>query len=183
MSIEQLELASLQVFSNGSLDRVAIYDSNFNPVLTRSKKMGASVDNSAQITRQPLENGETFTDHIIYEPVGISMSLIMQANDYRIEYPQLKQFYDNAEELIITLGTGVYDNMVLETIPSQETTSQYDCVIVNATFIYKKTVTPEFQEVPKQAQNTSTVKTGTVTADTPSDSQEGESSELLKFFE
>ena len=164
MSIEQLELAALEVLSNNTLDVIAIYTENFIPVLTGTKKMSLTVDNRSKLARQPVESGASIIDHKTILPVEIRLNLFFDSMRYRIDYPQIKQFYDNSDSLIIQTRSGIYKNMYIESLPHNESPGRYDTLMMSLSMVEVNFIVPEFEEVPQDPKNTATKDAGSVQA-------------------
>ena len=78
----------------------------------------------AEITRYPVENGSSISDHIIYQPIGLDIDGLM-GSGYAFDIKDFFQSAIDTHESIITLmnsktafdvvtGLKVYSNMVIE---------------------------------------------------------------------
>ena len=84
-----------------AVDVVGVYDVNFNQVFPDGRPIKATVKEEATFFKHPLENSASRTDHIIFNPVEVSLSVILTGYQYRNVYQQIKQIFRAQTELIV----------------------------------------------------------------------------------
>ena len=98
---------------NASADVVAVFDQDFNQVFENARPIKAAVNEESKIMDHPLETGATISDHQIFLPIGIELSLILSRDDYRSVYQQIKQLFRTNSILTVQTRTDSYPNMLI----------------------------------------------------------------------
>lgn len=154
MSLGALGLQAL--IARYSQDVVALYaqDESGAPteqLVPEAHIMKASINVQAKIFRHPLADGTTIIDHRIVQPIEIELAVVLSntrrlfreagisinepSNDVlRNTYNVLLKFFNAGTLLAIQTRTSYYPNLVLQSIPYQETTDVYNgaVVVINA---------------------------------------------------
>lgn len=113
-----------------SQDVVGIFDSSLNQVAKNARAIKASVKEESKLMEHPVEDGSTITDHKVIQPVSIDLSIITQGGAARTVYNELFKLYKKTDLLSVSTKTGVYDNMVIEAMPHDETPDMMDEVAI-----------------------------------------------------
>lgn len=112
----------------------------------------------------PLEDGSSIVDHKIILPIEVELSMVVQSADFRSVYDQIKRYYLGAELLSVQTRTGVYNSMVIQGMPHDETPDFYDTISIALKLKEVKLVTAQFGTLPprkvKRKEDSSTVKRG-----------------------
>ncbi len=156
---------------SAAIDYVAIFDENLAQVFREARALKATVKETSELMKHPLETGSVIIDHRIILPIEIDLSVIIQSEDYQSVYQQIRQYYQNGTFLIIQTKTGVYENMVIASMPHDETTEMYDTVPIALRLREVQFVEPQFGIQPAAATNQTTVARGTQQSSTPSVTQ------------
>ena len=117
-----------------AVDVVGVYDVDLNQVFPGARPLKATISDEATFFKHPLESSATRTDHIIFLPVKIAMSVMMTGEDYKSVYQQIKQIYRSQTQLIVQTKTDTYENIFIKSIPHEESPENYDSIIMNLIF-------------------------------------------------
>jgi hypothetical protein len=144
---------------------VAILDDSYNELFESSRQtLRALVREGAKLMRHPVEDGELISDHIVYEPVGVEVSLILDPAQYVDNFQQIKALFKAATKLTIQTRVETYENMYILEMPHDESAEMADTVAVAVKFEQAIFVSPQYQQLPpskvKKSSNSSTAKTG-----------------------
>ena len=112
-----------------------------------SAPMSASVNKSSKITDQPIEYGAMTSDHKIINPIEISVDLCIPTLETYIDGAsglldlnlptvtnEITQYFEQSKKIIIQTPTGIYRNMILESLPVNLTPNNIDRPIYNLKF-------------------------------------------------
>lgn len=125
--------------------------------------MSVSVSETSKATRYAVEDGTNRNDHVIKNPVEISISMILAGKIAQL-FQLLKQTYLEHKLVTVQTKTDVYTNMLVEEIPHEQDTGMTDGVTVSVKMVEWQEVTPEYGELtPKkvaQPRQSDTVKRG-----------------------
>lgn len=163
---------------------VAILDDNYNELFNSSSQvLRALVREGAKLMKHPLETGETIADHIVFEPVGIEISLILDRTQYIDNFQEIKSLYKAATKLTIQTRVETYDDMYILEIPHDESAAMADTVAVAVKFEQAIFVNPQYQQLPPskvaKSSNSSTAKTGQKQGSDASSSQSSAAFDLI----
>lgn len=165
-----------------AVDVVGVYDVNFNQVFPDGRPIKATVKEEATFFKHPLENSASRTDHIIFNPVEVSLSVILTGYQYRNVYQQIKQIFRAQTELIVQTKTDTYESMYIQGIPHDETPYSYDAVIMNLNLAETQLAATEVTFQPSNSADTDTVNRGQQEPGTPNDAQQAQGSTLSRIF-
>lgn len=113
---------------NDASDVVGVFDQEFNQVFPLARPIKCIVDESAKAMEHPVETGTVITDHIIYEPNEIELSMILPRGEYRSVYQQIEQIYRSSTILTVQTKTATYSNMYIYRLPHQEDAELFDVI-------------------------------------------------------
>lgn len=172
----------LDLIPSKAVDVVGIYDEDFNQLFDTARPVKASVKAEATFFNHPLESSATRTDHIIFNPVEISLSMILSGDEYRNVYAQIKQSFLDQAPLIIQTRADTYQNMYIQGIPHDETPDAYDAIILSFNVRETQVATTEVTFLPEAQADTSTKNRGQQEPRDTTDSEEESSSFLFRWF-
>lgn len=159
-------------------DVVGIYDEDFNQLIPEGRPIKASIVEPSKLMEHPLEDGSTVVDHRILQPAEVELTIIADHELWQRYYA----IYGEAELVTIQTKSTTYDNMVIESINSDETTDVFDRVPIVLKFKEVVFVETQFQALPPAAvskkTNASTVKRGEQTGK-PTAEQTGKKASVL----
>lgn len=166
-----------------AVDVVGIYDQDFVQLFDEARPMKAVVHPSIKPMTHPVEDGSTITDYRVVNPIEISLSMILQAQDYSDVYKQMYQTFRNGTLLVIQTRSGVFLNQMIYDMPTEEDPAFYDTLLLNIKCIQVQlftTVTTNLSAF--DPSNNTTVDRGQQQATPANDSQTKKSSALFKAF-
>lgn len=157
-------MANNQRIATASRDVVGVFNQNFVQVFERARPLKATVKEEAKVFEHPIETGATITDFRIIQPIEIELSLILQSEDYRDVYQQIRQSFLNGELLVVQTKSAVYENQLIQAMPHEEDPAQYDAITLALKLKQAQFVTPQFANLPlrkvRNPANSSTVQKG-----------------------
>jgi len=165
-----------------AVDVVGVYDVDFNQVFPDARPLKASVSDEATFFKHPLESSATRTDHIIFQPIKITMSVLMSGDDYISVYQQIKQIYRSQTQLIVQTKTDTYEDIFIQSIPHEESPENYDSIIMNLILEETKLAVTEITFIPESLSDNDTTNRGQQEPETPSDAQNQKGSTLSRWF-
>lgn len=146
-------------------DVVGIYDEDFNQLIPEGRPIKASIVEPSKLMEHPLEDGSTVVDHRILQPAEVELTIIADHELWQRYYA----IFGEAELVTIQTKSTTYDNMVIESINSDETPDVFDRVPIVLKFKEVVFVETQFQALPPAAvssrggqgkRDASTVKRG-----------------------
>lgn len=146
--------------------RVSILDAKSHEVLFQSASpMRVSVTQEKRPTKFAVEDGSERSDHVVTELIEVSVDFLL-SEDTRNGYLELKQAFDSNRLLTIQTKVDTVSNVLIISLPREESPRLGDSVAVPIRFQEWKGVTPETGELPpakvEKKKQSSTVKRGTV---------------------
>lgn len=167
----------MTLLANQAADAVAIYDSNFNQVFINARPIKGAASEDSKLMEHPLETGAVIADHRIILPVEIQLSMILTPDEYRQTYQQIRQAFYAGTQYTVQLRAGGYQNMVIGSMPHDESADIFDTItlaiklrevqFVTAQFVNAKSVNLKSSSVKNKKQQ-STKSRGQQAAKTPS---------------
>lgn len=171
------------VVGSASQDVVGIYDKSMTQVARYARAIKATVREEAKLMEHPVEDGSTVADHKVIQPVEIELSVITQGPDAKTVYDELVKLYKASDLLSVVTKVGVYDSMVIQAMPHEETPDMIDVIAVAVRLKEVKLVKPQTGALPakkvSKAGDASTVTKGQQQA---SASNKPGASVLAEFF-
>lgn len=178
----QREIAQVNNLIPGSFaDVVALYDSNFNQILSNARPLKASIKRDVKEMVHPLESGEQVIDHRIINAVEIEFGMILPSSNAHETYQQILQYFLNSVEIIVQTRADTYPNQFMISMPHEENTDYYDSyylVLKTKQILY---ATSTIVTTPKNPNNRNTVSKGTVQTETPSSANTVKASTAYKL--
>ncbi len=112
------------------IDVVAIYDQNFRQMFELARPIKATVKEASKLMEHPLETGAVVTDFSIILPVEIELSIIASGAEYKSTYQRLRQSFRNRELLAVQTNTGLYESMLIQSLPHEEDPALFDAITI-----------------------------------------------------
>lgn len=161
MPIDQLSNALTSIlYSFVGQDTVAVYAQDFEQVFRGARAIKAVVKENSKLMEHPVENGTVITDHRIIEPVEIELSMILTPASYQDTYAQVRQYYLDAAMLVVQTRSGVYANMMIQSMPHEEDTNLFNTITLAITLKEVQFVMAQYASAPRNPKNTSTSPRG-----------------------
>jgi hypothetical protein len=151
----------MEQVAKSSYDVISVSDSNFQPIIRSARPMKCSVIESSKVMDHPIETGATVTDYRIKHPIEVQLSVILTPKEYRDTYQQIREIFSRGELVNIETRTYSYGQLLLVSLPHEETADMFDTVAMALTFREVKFVTPKFVTINvANPKNANTVKRG-----------------------
>jgi len=166
-------------FPSLSRDSIAVYTQDYEQVFPKARVMKVLTSPTSKLMDNPLESGATVTDHRILLPTEITLPVFLKSGDYRDTYQKIKQLFVDGTFLIVETLADTYKNMVIAECPHEEDADIYDSLIVNLKFREVQIVTAQYEPVPANPVNKSTVKRGNIEGQPASTSQTSQTGSIL----
>ncbi len=143
---------------------VGVFDQDGNQLFVNATAIRALVNPSAKVMKHPLEDGASTTDHIVFEPVRIKLSVIPKPDGYQDTWQEMLAQFKAATTVTVQTKTDSFDSMLMQGLPFDETPEMFDTIAVAADFEEAIFVQAQYKQLPasavKKKSNASTVKTG-----------------------
>tara|TARA_R110000851_G_scaffold100026_6_gene215468 strand:- start:490 stop:1032 length:543 start_codon:yes stop_codon:yes gene_type:complete len=165
-----------------AVDVVGVYDEEFNQLFEKGRPVKASIKEDATYFKHPLENSETRTDHVVFNPVEIRLEVALTGSEYRNVFQQIKVLFKEQTQLIVQTKTDTYENMYLQGIPHEEDADKFEGVMMSLSL--SETLLAPTEEVfePSADADTSTTNRGRQEPDAPNESEQQRGSTLSRLF-
>lgn len=149
--------------ASSSVDVVRIVDSSGAQLFQTARIVRASVNNDSSLFTHPLEDGNSITDFKVELPKSIQLGVIIPTQDYTNTYRNLKLAKEKGTEFIIQTRADSYENMVIKSMPHEESQELGDCLGMTLTFREVEWYQPSIETLPrKEVASKPTSKTGGV---------------------
>ena len=156
-------------------DLVAILDAEtFEQLFVAAQPMRVSVRDTKRATKFEVEDGSIRSDHVVQDQIEIAIDLLLQDQDARDAYQQIKQAKTDNRLVIVQTKVDSYESMLITEIPHDETVELGDAISMPMRLVEWRTVTPQYGALPpskvKDKKQASTSKGGqkqTTEADAP----------------
>ncbi|URG13029.1 hypothetical protein B2_36 [Stenotrophomonas phage B2] len=152
--------------SSSLSSRVVVLDSKtLAPIFDSSSPIRVSVLKEKRPTRFAVEDGTERSDHIVIEPVEITIDFLL-SDDTRNAFQELKQAFDSNRLVSVQTKVDTVPNMIITALPREESGTLGSSVLCQIRFQEWREVQPEYGELPpakvQKKSQSSTVKRGTV---------------------
>lgn len=166
---------------------VAILDGeSFEQLFVSASPMRVSVLEEKKTTKFPVEDGSTRSDHVVQEPRQISIDLMIEDEYARDMYLQVQQAWNDNKLVIVQTKVGSYENMLIETMPHDETPELGNGIAMPIRLSEWRTVTPQYGSLPPtkvaSKKQSDTAKQGQKQGQTASQAQTRKASVLYGVF-
>ena len=110
-------------------DDVAVFD-GFDQVFRAARPLSCEVRNEAKLMDHPLESGALVTDHKVHQPIEVTLSCVLNPENYRDVYAEIRQLFLEGKLLTVQCRAATYENMAIQAMPHDESPDMYDTVPV-----------------------------------------------------
>ena len=145
---------------------------NFTALFETVNPMQINVSDGHKATQFAVESGETRSDHIVEQPVEISMDLIL-TGEMKSTFEIMQQAYDKHQLVGVQTRVKTYQPMLLVNFNHTEIPDMADAIKLTLRFTEWRTVEPEYGDLPPRKvtkkEQSSTVNRGKVQTVTVSD--------------
>lgn len=141
-------------------DEVAVFLQDFTQVFDSARPVKVTVKPEAKLMEHPTEAGITVTDHRVVMPLEIELSLILRQVAYKDTYRQINQLFLNATLLTVQTRVQTYTNMLIASLPHEETPDLFDSVAIALRLKQVLFVGSKFTINPRNTRYQSTVDRG-----------------------
>lgn len=145
-------------------DAVAVYDQTFRQIFVTARPLKASVNPPSKLMQHPIENGSVITDFRVLLPIEIELSMLLTGDEYASMYQQIYNTYLRGDLLIVTTKVGMFVNMIIAAMPSDETPEMFDVLPMAIRLQQVQIIRTQYQALPPAdvaaPADTSTVKSG-----------------------
>lgn len=133
----------------GTQDLVAILDGeSYEQLFTAAQPMRVSVRESKRVTKFEVEDGTIRSDHVVDDQIEIAIDLILESQDARDGYQQIRQAKDDNRLVIVQTKVSSYESMLISEMPHDETTELGGAISMPLRLVEWRTVTPQFGALP-----------------------------------
>lgn len=120
--------------STFAVDVIFIADDIGNQVFADARIMKAGVNLDTEIFEHPLETGNKVADFKIDKPTVIQLGLLIPTDSYTSAYKQMRQAKINGSVFTIQTKADTYTNMIIQSMPHEESPEYGDCLAMSCTF-------------------------------------------------
>lgn len=131
-----------------SADVVGVFDQNFNQLFSQATSMKVTVSESSELMKHTLEDGAKITDHAVFDPNTIELSVMVSGQFYRSIFQQIKQVYKSRTIVTIQTKADSYENMVISKMPHDEDPEMFDAIIIAISLEEARFTTPQYGTLP-----------------------------------
>lgn len=132
--------------------------------LTKVHVLSVKINETATITREPIEDGTPMADHKVRNPITASVSVMVEGKDWGEVESQLTKMYNDklsAGKVTIDTTSHTYDNMALVSRSHEENGSdKFDNYYFDLEFQQVLWTESSVSNVPVKYANSVTKKTG-----------------------
>lgn len=166
---------------------VGILDSeSFEQLFVAANPMRVSVREEKRITKFQVEDGGTRSDHVVQDAREIAIDLLIEDEFARNMYLQLQQAWRDNRLVIVQTKVSSYENMLIESIPHDETPELGNGISMPIKLTEWRTVTPQYGSLPPSKvaskKQSDTTKQGQKQSSTASPAQTRKASVLYGVF-
>lgn len=117
------------------MDVTAILNESGEQLFSTATIISASTSPSNTFSSHTIEDSTVVIDNKIINQTRISMTLILNSNDYQEVYKTIQSASINATQLSIQTRVSTFNNMYIEAYPSEESASMYDTISLAIDFV------------------------------------------------
>ena len=152
-------------------DAIQIYGDDYAQLITAARPIKVSVRPEATIPQHPLETGASVSDHIIYKPIEIELSLVLTGSQYADLYQTIYAMWKSGNTYTVQTHVATYSNMCIYKIAHEESAEMMGAVALSMSLTEIMFSTPNVGKLPatavKSSKHTSTSERGKQNATTP----------------
>ncbi len=115
-----------------SADVVAVLDQeSFQQVFPEARPLIVYPRETSRIMTHPLESGAMVADHKVIDPKTIELILLISSENFASAFQQVRSAYLNSTLLTVQTKAAVYQNMVIKSLPREETPDKSDITTIS----------------------------------------------------
>lgn len=146
-------------------DLVCILDGEtFQQIFATTHPMRMTVRESKRATKFVVEDGTTRSDHVVVDPIEISIDLVILDEDARNGYEQIRQAWRDNKLVTVQGKVGSYKSMLITEIPHDESPEYGMGIAMPMKLTEWRSVSPQYGALPpskvKSKKQASTSKGG-----------------------
>ena len=134
--------------ASSAQDVVGVFNSDGDQLFDGARAIRALVNPVARLMKQPLETGASIVDHIVFDPIQIQLSVILDAADPNDTYQQILNVFTAAQSVTVLTKTSSYPNMVIVGPPYDEVPEMSDTIAVGLKLEQANFVTAQYAALP-----------------------------------
>lgn len=113
----------------------AIFDDQGGELFPTAGVLKVDIAPSNTFAKHIIEDGTVVTDNAIINQVRISLTIILDSNDYQEVYKSIQDASRNKMQLRIQTKVSTFDKMYIESYPSKEDANMFDTVSLTINLI------------------------------------------------
>lgn len=113
----------------------AIFDSDGNTLFETAKLISISVAPSNTYAQHVLEDGSIMADHKYRNQTRVSMSIMLDPDDYKSVYQDIVNASNNNTKITVQTRVSTYSSMYIEAYPHEESARIYGTVAINISLV------------------------------------------------
>jgi hypothetical protein len=147
-------------------DIVGVFDNtDYSQLFASARPVKLNVTETRKVMQHPIESGSLIQDFAITMPVEIELSMLLPGDDGIEAYKQIRTYFLTGQLVTILTRTGSYQNMLIESMPHEESADMFDAVPLAIKLREVQTVLVQYQQLTtsqvQSPSDSSTVDTGT----------------------
>ena len=123
---------------------VALYTDGGQEVLADAAIISCKVNDQSKLMEHPIESGAKISDHKVFEPRSMELTVALTSDGYDTEYAELFDLYRECAILSLQTKVQVYNNLQIASIPHEEKVTTMNRLIFNISLKEAIVVTPQF---------------------------------------
>lgn len=124
---EGIALSSSQI-PTAAQDVVGVFDNDLNQLFVNARPIKASVRETDKFMKHPSEIGITITDHRIFNPLSITLSIIVNPENFADTYQQVRSANQSLTPLVCLTKVGSFDSLFITEYPHEEDVAHFDTI-------------------------------------------------------
>ena len=142
------------------MDVTAILDESGNQLFSTATLLKVSTAPSNTYAQHVIEDGTVVADNKIVNQVRMSLTMILDSNDYQSVYKEIQSASNDTTILSIQTRVDTQHNMYIESYPSEESSSMFDTISVTLNLVEQITgIVTTTKLAAKDVANTADVDT------------------------
>lgn len=150
----------------------AIFEqSTYLQLFKNAKILDVIVEEDSRNAEHTVETGSIITDDSILLPISFKIPVMLNTTDLESIYASIRQYFINKTFLLVQTRTAIYGNQTITSMPHIESGEIFGSAIVTLSFREWQVVTPQYNVVPENPSNSSTVDRGIIQGEAANDAQ------------
>lgn len=143
--------------------QVILYTQDGEEVLPDASIISCRVSDQSKLMEHPIESGAKISDHKVFEPRTIDLTIALTQYGYSAEYRELFNLYRDCTIMKLQTKAQVYNNLQIASIPHEEKVETMSRLMFNIQLKEAIVVTSQFVAATsqkKRAADKQTVEVG-----------------------